>query len=78
MLKQRQTTNRVMIICWNGGTPVHEDCYWKIFTVATITVWIATSRKLKLPIEVGGWCRIVKENRLCTFCLKNIGDELHV
>ncbi len=44
------------------------------------SVWITKLRtsNLKLPIEVGRWYGIPKENRHCTLCLKNIGDEFHV
>ena len=44
------------------------------------SVWITKLRtsNLKLPIEVGRWYGIPKENRHCTLCLKNIGDEFQV
>ena len=33
---------------------------------------------VKLPIEVGRWLNIPRENRICNLCLKNeIGDEYH-
>ena len=44
------------------------------------SVWITQLRtsNLRLPMEVGRWYGIPKENRHCTLCLKNIGDEFHV
>ena len=44
------------------------------------SVWITKLRtsNLKLPIEVGRWYGIPKENRHYTLCLKNIGDEFQV
>ena len=43
-------------------------------------VWIKKigTSDLKLPIGVGRWYGIAKENRFCTFYLKNIDDEFHV
>ena len=33
---------------------------------------------LKLPIETRRWNNIAKELRLCSFCIKKIGDEYHI
>ena len=35
-------------------------------------------KKRKLPIEVGRWSNIPREQRICTLCnLQKIGDEFH-
>ena len=32
----------------------------------------------RLPIEVGRWCNIKRENRICNLCIgRNLGDEFH-
>ena len=32
---------------------------------------------MKFPIETGRWQNIARNNRICTFCRDNIGDEFH-
>jgi hypothetical protein len=32
---------------------------------------------MKFPIETGGWQNIARNDRMCTFCRENIGDEFH-
>ena len=32
---------------------------------------------VKFPIETGRWQNIARNDRMCTFCRENIGDEFH-
>ena len=32
---------------------------------------------MKFPIETGRWQHIARNDRICTFCRANIGDEFH-
>jgi hypothetical protein len=32
---------------------------------------------MKFPIQTGGWQNIARNDRMCTFCRENIGDEFH-
>jgi hypothetical protein len=32
---------------------------------------------MKFSIETGGWQNIARNDRICTFCRDNIGDEFH-
>ena len=32
---------------------------------------------MKFPIETGEWQNIARNDRMCTFCRENIGDEFH-
>jgi hypothetical protein len=32
---------------------------------------------MKFPIETGRWQNIARNDRMCTFCRENIGDEFH-
>jgi hypothetical protein len=33
---------------------------------------------LHLPIETGRWANIPRQDRICTLCNENIGDEVHI
>ena len=43
-------------------------------------IWITKIRtsNLRLPVETGRWHNIPREDRICSFCNENIGDEYHV
>ena len=43
-------------------------------------IWITKLRtsNLHLPIETGRWYNIPREDRICTLCNENIGDEYHI
>jgi len=33
---------------------------------------------LHLPIETGRWANTPRQDRICTLCNENIGDEFHI
>ena len=35
-------------------------------------------RTSNLPIETGRWANIPRQDRICTLCNENIGDEVHI
>lgn len=43
-------------------------------------IWITKFRcsNLRFPIETGRWQNIPKQDRICTLCRDNIGDEFHL
>ena len=43
-------------------------------------IWITKMRtsNLHLPIETGRWANIPRQDRICTLCNENIGDEFHI
>ena len=43
-------------------------------------IWITKFRcsNLRFPIETGRWQNIPTQDRICTLCRDNIGDEFHL
>lgn len=46
----------------------------------SLRIWITKFRlsNIRLPIEIGRWYNIPKEQRMCNFCRESIGDEYHI